>query len=68
MKITINGDNLIEVLGPVKVDAEGNLSLGKNSAGRWVKVYVVEVVPDFESDVAPQIVKEILDGSDDWKR
>ena len=62
MKVIIDEEALIDTVGPVKVGADNIVLLGENTAGKWIKVFVVEVEPDFEKDIAPQIANEIFDG------
>lgn len=62
MTVEIDEDKIIEVLGPGEVSEGDIVVFGRKAAGKWAKVYIVEVEPDFEKDIAPQIANEIFDG------
>ena len=62
MTVEIDEDKIIEVLGPGEVSEGDIVVFGRKAAGKWAKVYIVEVEPDSESDGEPQILKEVFGG------
>ena len=59
MTVEIDEDKIVSVLGPGEV-ADGDIVVfGRKVVGKCVKVYIVEVEPDSEEDIAPNITDEI---------
>ena len=59
MTVEIDEDKIIEVLGPGEVGEGDIIVFGRKTAGKCLKVYIVEVEPDSEGDIASKIANEI---------
>ena len=61
MTVEIDEDKIIEVLGPGEVGEGDIIVFGRKAAGKWAKVYIVEVEPDSESDTPSKIINVMPD-------
>ena len=61
MTVEIDEDKIIAVLGPGEVGEGDIIVFGRKAAGKWAKVYIVEVEPDSESDTPSKIINVMPD-------
>ena len=61
MTVEIDEDKIIEILGPGEVSEGDIVVFGRKAAGKWAKVYIVEVEPDPEGDIPSNIITKTPD-------